>query len=72
MRGNSSCWSEDDHIIGPDEEDGDKMEDGAADDLLGDVGHDGEDNRHEVSIVAPADDQRYEDHREKLDKAEIV
>ena len=46
------------------------MKDDAADHLLRDVGHHGEDDGHDISIVAPTNNQRNEYHREHFYKTE--
>ena len=60
---NTAGGSEDDHVVGPDEQEGDDMEDDPADDLLHHVGHDQDHGGHEVRVVAPAYYQGYEYHR---------
>ena len=51
-------------VVRRDQHDEDEVEDDATDDLLDEiVGHGSEKQGHEVGVVAPADNDRYEDHR---------
>ena len=67
----TASWGEDNHVVGPDEQDGQQVEDDAAHDLLHHVRHDGEHCGNKVGVVAPADYQRYEYHRKRFNKAEM-
>ena len=56
-------------VVGQHQHHEDQVENDATDNLLDKMVGEGSENQgHEVGVVAPADNDRYEDHRERLDK----